>query len=130
MGTCFFKAPQILEAQKDNSVNKKLKLFTKALDVYSYGMTCYEILTRKFSFDGHLFHDHNLVINGGRLEIPEYVDNWVLGLLNECWHSNSEARPSFGELLNLISAISIHIRKLVNNGKIFLYKLEWIKWEI
>jgi serine/threonine protein kinase len=35
---------------KDKSVNCKLVLFTKAVDVYRYGMTYYEILTKKLPF--------------------------------------------------------------------------------
>jgi serine/threonine protein kinase len=81
VGTGFFRVPKILEACKDKCVSKRPELFTKASNIYSYGMTCYEILIGKFPFDGHPFHDYNLVINGGFLEIPEYVDDWVRGLL-------------------------------------------------
>jgi hypothetical protein len=58
VGTGFFRVPKILEACKDKCVSKRPELFTKAS-----------------------FHDYNLVINGGFLEIPEYVDDWVRGLL-------------------------------------------------
>jgi serine/threonine protein kinase len=47
VGTGFFRALEILQALKNQVVNKRPNLFTRATDVYSYGMTCYEVLTGK-----------------------------------------------------------------------------------
>ena len=40
-------------------------MFSRAVDIYSYGMVYYEILTRKLPFEDHLVHDfaHVLVIS-------------------------------------------------------------------
>ncbi|KAG0588648.1 hypothetical protein KC19_2G259200 [Ceratodon purpureus] len=57
VGTGLFRAPEILEACREKTVSKMPKLFTTASDVYSYGMTCYEILTGKLPFGGHLGND-------------------------------------------------------------------------
>jgi len=54
VGTRFFRALEILDACKHRNVSMKVELFTKAVDVYSYGMTCYEILIGKLPFEGHL----------------------------------------------------------------------------
>lgn len=58
VGTKFWRVPEILLALKNTNItpglfttasakneNITLELFTKALDTYSYGMTCYEIIT-------------------------------------------------------------------------------------
>jgi hypothetical protein len=74
-------------------------------------MTCYEILTGKLPFEGHSPRDYDLVLNGGRPEVPEYVDDWARGLLNWCWQPIAANRPSFGDLLKLLSANSKRVRK-------------------
>ena len=48
-----FRAPEILEACKEKSVSKRPELFRMASNVYSYGMTCYEILTGKLPLDDY-----------------------------------------------------------------------------
>jgi serine/threonine protein kinase len=131
IGTGFFRAPEILEACKDRSVGKREELFTKASDVYSYGMTCYEVLTGRLPFHDHDHHpqnDYDLVINGGHPMVPDYVDDWVHGLLNKCWQSNPGARPSFDDILNLILA------NLANNSSRFskedFDRIDWVKWKV
>jgi serine/threonine protein kinase len=100
-----------LQALKDKNVYKKPEIFTKQADVYSYGMTCYEILAGKIPFEGHPWNDYDLVPDGGRPEAPKYVDDWAHGLLHRCWHPNAKDRPSFGDILNILSANSFEIRK-------------------
>jgi serine/threonine protein kinase len=112
VGTGFFRAPEILQACKDKTINHRPELFTKAVDVYSYGMTCYEILTGKLPFEGHLQNDYDLVLSGCRPEVPKYVDGWILELLSSCWQADPIARPSFAEILNLLISSSTIARKI------------------
>jgi hypothetical protein len=112
VGTGFWRAPEILQACKEKNVSKKPEIFTKQADVYSYGMTCYEILTGKLPFEGHSPRDYDLVLNGGRPEVPEYVDDWIHKLLNRCWHPNAVDRPSFGDILNLLLLNSPNVKRL------------------
>lgn len=106
VGTGFFRAPEILQACKDKTVNNRPDLFSKAADVYSYGMTCYEILTGKSPFEGHSIKDLDVVLNGRCPEVPHYVDGWMRELLIRCWHPNPAARPSFGDILNVLASNS------------------------
>ena len=73
-------------------------------------MTCYEVLTGRSPFEGHRGNDYDLVFNGGRPEIPEYVDVWARQLLMWCWHPNPRDRPSFGDIVDLLSANSAAVR--------------------
>lgn len=108
VGTGFFRAPEILKAYKewDKERDKPSpaisdpELFSKTADVYSYGMTCYEILTGKFPFQGLLLRNY---IEGRVPEdVPNYVDKpWILDLLKACWRVTSTTRPSFGEILKI-----------------------------
>jgi hypothetical protein len=112
VGTGFWRAPEILQACKDKNVSKRPDIFTKQADVYSYGMTCYEILTGKLPFEGRPVWDFDLVLNGDRPEMPEYVDDWARGLLNWCWHPNASDRPSFGDILNLLLLNSPRVKRV------------------
>ncbi|KAG0588629.1 hypothetical protein KC19_2G257400 [Ceratodon purpureus] len=130
VGTGLFRAPEILEACKERSVGKRPELFTMASDAYSYGMTCYEIMTGKLPFDGQSRIDIMDVATGGkRPEVPEYVDEWVHKLLCDCWEHDPAKRPSFGEIVNLIYSNSSRIRRSVKNRTYDFGRMDWIKLE-
>ncbi|KAG0554775.1 hypothetical protein KC19_12G117800 [Ceratodon purpureus] len=112
VGTGFWRAPEILEACKERNVSKRPELFSESADAYSYGMTCYEVLTGRFPFQDHPLSEQqslltDLVINHHlRPELPEHVDDWVCKLLQWCWKSDPIARPSFEDILNFLEANS------------------------
>ncbi|KAG0577615.1 hypothetical protein KC19_5G168000 [Ceratodon purpureus] len=97
VGTGFWRAPEILQTldqfPKDRAPLSDKQL--QAADVYSFGMTCYEILTGKSPFDGHRWSDYNLVLSGGRPELPDHVPEPLKNLIRTCWHQNPDSRPSF-----------------------------------
>jgi serine/threonine protein kinase len=102
---------KILQACKDENVSKRSEVFIKQVDIYSYGMTCCEILTGKLPFGGHSLSDYDLVLNGGRLEVPKYIDDWVHGLFNWSWQPNAIDSPLFGDILNLHSLNLARVKK-------------------
>ncbi|KAG0599017.1 hypothetical protein M758_12G120500 [Ceratodon purpureus] len=112
LGTGFWRAPDILQACKERNVSKRPELFSKLADAYSYGMTCYEVLTGRFPFQDHPLSEQlslltDLVINHHlRPEVPEHVDDWARELLQWCWKSDPIARPSFEDILNFLEANS------------------------
>lgn len=103
VGTGFWRAPEVLQGCKEKNIHLKPELFTEAVDVYSYGMTCYEVLTGKLPFEDHPLYNYDLVLSGRRPKVPKYVDFWARGLLNMCWESNPEDRPSFRYILEEFS---------------------------
>ena len=52
VGTGFWRAPETLQAIKSNPVSSQALMFSNATDVYSYAMTCYEVLTGQMPFEG------------------------------------------------------------------------------
>ena len=104
VGTGFWRAPEILRAVRDGEV-KLLDLFTQESDVYSYAMTCYEILTGGLPFHGHPRTDYDFVLNGGRPELPEWVTSELKELLERCWHSNPSCRPKFAEIMDTLQKL-------------------------
>lgn len=55
-------------------------------DVYSFAMVCYEILSGKESFEGHLPKSSFLIGVDG------------LQLITSCWDAVPERRPTFDEI--------------------------------
>ena len=111
VGTGFFRAPEILQACKDRVVRQREDLFTREADVYSYGMTCYEVLIGKLPFQDHLLIDDktlliDLVISGLRPMVPEFVEEWVVDLVRRCWEHSPMARLTIEEIMSIFEANS------------------------
>jgi serine/threonine protein kinase len=131
VGTRFFRAPKILQACKDGTASWKSEVFSTTADAYSFGMTCYEILTGKLPFEDYPFSVStliDLVINQHlRPEVPKYVENWACELLRMCWQCDPIARPSFGEILDLLSTNSTIVRRR-EDERILEYGQNYRNW--
>uniref|UniRef100_J3NA73 non-specific serine/threonine protein kinase n=1 Tax=Oryza brachyantha TaxID=4533 RepID=J3NA73_ORYBR len=91
-GTPQWMAPEVLRNEPSNEKS----------DVYSYGVILWEIATQKIPWDnlntmqvvGAVgFMDH-------RLDIPSDVDPQWASMIESCWDSDPQCRPSFQELLD------------------------------
>ena len=92
-----YVAPEIFEGQK----------YTKASDIYSFGMIAWELMTgRKPFWDRN--HDTDLIIeicDGLRPPIVTNAPEDYVELMQKCWHSNPNKRPTAIELVNKINKI-------------------------
>lgn len=95
VGILFWRAPEILQALKDG----KSIVFTPKADVYSFAMTCYEILTGGIPFDGVRASDYDMVLSGKRPELPSNLNPKMKDFIIRCWHQDPEARPTFNEIV-------------------------------
>ncbi|KAI0565216.1 Serine/threonine protein kinase [Gracilaria domingensis] len=97
VGTPYTMAPEIME----------LKPYTPAADVYSFGIVMYEMYTGRFPFAKKtpiqvMFH----VVEGNRPpfceedRVPKILEN----LIKKCWAQNPDDRPSFEEILNILTS--------------------------
>lgn len=102
VGTRFCRAPEILRALKDIHNNPDLfckralkdiynpDLFSERADVYSYAMTCYEVLTGRIPFEDVGSTDYEPVCSGKvKLKCPLAIDPQVKALLE---------RPTFSAI--------------------------------
>lgn len=102
VGTRFWRAPEILSAVKD--IRNKPELFSEKADVYSYSMTCYEVLSGKIPFDDVPSHDYEQVFSGRtQLEWPGYIEPQLKALLERCSDLQPSRRPSFEEIYDAMS---------------------------
>jgi len=109
VGTGFWRAPEVLQALRDGSTNgssSDLRLvYSPAVDVYGFGMVCYEILTGRIPFEGHSLSNYDLVLSGRRPDIPNHVPPLLRDLLHRCWHMDPRQRPGWPEILDILDIL-------------------------
>ncbi|XP_047331005.1 uncharacterized protein LOC124934512 [Impatiens glandulifera] len=103
-GTLPWMAPELLDGNS-NRVSEKV-------DVYSFGITMWEILTGEEPYANM----HCGVIIGGivsntlRPRIPEECDPEWKELIEKCWSPNPATRPSFTQVANRLRLMSIALQ--------------------
>lgn len=108
-GSGFWRAPELLEQAKINQLRPEI--MTKEVDVYSYAMTYYEILTGKGPFEDEqvITGAANLrtrVMEGARPPLPStnsLIDERVRELVEACWHQEPSKWPSFKQIVERLS---------------------------
>ena len=91
----------MLQALQDRRIPK----FTTKEDVYSFAMTCCEILTGSVPLEDPSKSDYSFVLSGGRPELPRDVNRHMRELLCRCWHAIPDERPEFSEIVERIGLI-------------------------
>ena len=101
LGTEYWRAPEILEAivkQKEDGITKIS--WTPMADVYSFGMTCYEVLTGDIPLKNHGKADYEDVTKRGlRPELPANLNPLMKKLIASCWHQDPLKRPTFNTIV-------------------------------
>lgn len=91
-----YMAPEILMREKS----------TKAMDVYSFAMVIYEIITLKKPFDD--INHPNIIqvlqrVQQGKLpNLDESIPEAFRDLIQRCWSLDPEERPTFNEIVRLL----------------------------
>jgi serine/threonine protein kinase len=93
VGTAFWRAPEILLALQNHNVTSNT--FTEMVDVYSYAMTYYEVLTGYIPFKDRRREDYSWVLDGNKPELPDHVGPLTRKLLVQCWDLDPLKRPTF-----------------------------------
>ncbi|XP_024542112.1 light-sensor Protein kinase-like [Selaginella moellendorffii] len=100
-GTVNFMAPEIWNEEKNAS--------RKKADVYSFGMTCYEIFTGKVPFEGCSYPAAGFFLrvkdNNLRPILPPGFPRCLSLFLQCCWHGRPEIRPTFKKICNYLIAL-------------------------
>ncbi|RHZ47388.1 hypothetical protein Glove_583g6 [Diversispora epigaea] len=93
VGVLPYIAPEVLSGDEE---------YTKAADVYSYGIIAYEIVTG-FPPYHDIPHDNDLamkICNGLRPKIPFHTPKLITRMIMRCWDARVTHRPTFEKLLD------------------------------
>jgi len=96
VGTGFWRPPEVLKALKEGI----MPTYTPAVDVYGFGMVCYELLTGHIPFqcEGVRTVHYDVVLSGRRPKLPDYLSPGMTQLLLKCWHQDPCQRPGWHEI--------------------------------
>jgi serine/threonine protein kinase len=118
IGTGFWRAPEILLALRNRSISEP-ETFTHQTDVYSYAMTCYEVITGCVPFEDRSPRDIDGVLRGERPALPDDTSPILVDLVGKCWHEDPLQRPSFRAIAEtLLSLWSSAVNKTM--AKMFI----------
>ena len=91
IGTPQFMAPEVIHDNK----------YTELIDVYSYGIILYQLLTKKTPYSEYLELDRESLFDdvksGKRPSIPENCKNnnkTIVDLIEKCWNQDPSKRPT------------------------------------
>jgi serine/threonine protein kinase len=97
-GTPNYMAPELLQGGA----------YTDKVDVYAFGILLNEMLSRKPPFTcsdpGRITE---LVLSGQRPDVPAMLPELVVKVMTSCWHAEPQKRPSFEEVLELLSKVEL-----------------------
>ncbi|PNF33700.1 hypothetical protein B7P43_G11426 [Cryptotermes secundus] len=105
INTVVYTDPQILQG----------KLPSEKSDVYSLGITCWQLLSREVPYEGYTLHTIIYKVGSGELrpksiEDAKIGDNDFISLYNLCWQQDAINRPSvctiIHELKKIIASLS------------------------
>jgi len=101
VGTTRWMAPELFGLNKygpnvSSESCESLKYHPFKVDIYSFGMVCYEILTGCVPFfDCEMVGLRERIMDGLRPDIPVQCPRRLASLIQACYHSNPTIRPSF-----------------------------------
>ncbi|KAA8497903.1 putative serine/threonine-protein kinase [Porphyridium purpureum] len=102
VGTAYTMAPEIMEGN----------VYTPAADVYSFGIVFWEIWTCRMPFEGLkpiqlMFQVYSEDLRPD-FEEEDHFHPLISELIRRCWHADQRARPTFGEILDILESERLH----------------------
>jgi len=86
----------------------KEKKYSEKSDVWSFGITCIEIITRDKPYPGlnSVQVVTNIISSGFRHPFPEEIDPELQKLISKCWEADPTQRPKFKELILQLQSLT------------------------
>ena len=88
--------------------------YSREIDVYSFGILFWEILTGKIPFqelkeNSNTCHNiEQMIIDGYRPsldDLPNDISPCIIEMIEQCWNSKPSARPSLGKIISILTII-------------------------
>ena len=97
LGTPAWSAPELLQGLS----------YTAKIDVYSYGICLWELVTRLAPYQGMASTRIMMgVCSGMRPLIPLSTGDEMSRLIQDCWHEVPRLRPDFAQVLHRLKLIA------------------------
>ncbi|KAK8838689.1 hypothetical protein M9Y10_032727 [Tritrichomonas musculus] len=95
-GTPLYMAPEIFKEDP----------YTEKVDVFSFSIMAYEIITGQFPYPGFktIYKLQNAVKNGKRPDLTIIENEYVKMLLIKCWSNDPKERPAFSQIVENIKS--------------------------
>ncbi|KAG0622173.1 hypothetical protein M758_3G077100 [Ceratodon purpureus] len=122
-GTTVYGAPEIFEKEK----KLRERSFPPKADVWSFGMTCSEILTGEVPFDAEsrpTLHTR-IIKNGLRPSLPEACPEYLQFCIRSCWELQPQKRPSFYDMCRMLrhaKLLSLGLLDAMDIEPVFAYQ--------
>uniref|UniRef100_A0A5S6R0B9 mitogen-activated protein kinase kinase kinase n=1 Tax=Trichuris muris TaxID=70415 RepID=A0A5S6R0B9_TRIMR len=99
-GTYAWMAPEVIKSSTSNT-------FSKASDVWSYGVLLWELLTGEVPYKGidALAIAYGVAVNKLTLPIPSSCPEELSKIMTACWNVDPRRRPTFGQLIDQLAAL-------------------------
>ncbi|KAH9555392.1 hypothetical protein CY35_08G112100 [Sphagnum magellanicum] len=110
VGTTGWRAPEVYDMQtEDEEMSAVEPKYNGKADVYSFAITCCEVLTGKppFSNDVRRSLIRELVWEGARPELPVDINTKLSSLIQECWETDPQKRPTFESICAKLQEIKV-----------------------
>jgi serine/threonine protein kinase len=104
VGSPRYRAPEVWDI--DHGLGQATDGYSAKADIFSFGMTCYEILTGKIPFVDVCLRDLlSLIKAGHRPMLPVDVGGQLFDLIQACWNSDPARRPTATEICAVLDEI-------------------------
>lgn len=109
-----FIAPEVFSNQE----------YSKASDVYSFGILVYSILAKSLPFEnsGGKNVMYSVLIKKERPKRVETIDSKYWELIQKCWSTNPSERPTFEDIVNQLGTNTDYITKKIDVKAFNCYK--------
>jgi serine/threonine protein kinase len=91
--------------------------YTKKIDIFSFGVILYEIVTGEKAHDEKLspLQLGNLIVNGKMPAVPDSVGFCVSRIIKSCWSIDPEQRPDFHQIFSELQKSQFQVFSYVSS---------------
>jgi serine/threonine protein kinase len=131
VGSTQWMAPELIRLHNANAAEERLDRDDKttpvrnldlyAADVYSYAITCYEILTGRLPYKAKLDPcelKFQIKFKNLRPHLPDSLPPYLVTLIKRSWNSDARKRPTFSHICTDLR----HLKAVLMRGTPFLTK--------
>jgi len=117
-GTPLWMGPEVLQGMP----------LTEKVDVYSFAMVLWEMLSGKEPFEEFDSYDvfvDSVCFKNERPDFPENFPDCLKKLISSCWHQDVSKRPSFAEIVDSLNAALVDVSIVNDTEAATMWRENW-----